>query len=665
MTPDDIALMVWCDTPRLSPDGKYIAYVVRSVDAQANEYNSQLWLACVDQSSPPRPLTSGRNNEAQPCWSPDGSRIAFTAKLPSQEAGATPTPAIQMLPFAAPGETVVVASGDEAFDELSFSPDGRWLAYTSRCPHSDYDKKDPNDRAPHKIERLMFTLNGEGHVADRPLHIFAVPTNGSSNPIDLTPGKVEYSSPSWYPDNSHLAATAFEGAVDMTSDIRVISLDLGVPPRVISLSGDYGSPAVSPDGSQVAVRGVDDPIATGQNQSIGMLPGELPSSQGISSPSRPAWIAADVDRTWGAGMAGQGPAWSSTGVILCAVEDRGDVHLYATSPDGPSRVVVGGIRNITGWSESSGVVAFTATDPVEPSELWVLVDGEEIKLSDHSSSFTARTAPQPMEHFIAQSGDVEVDAWILTPPGFDPSQQYPMLLNIHGGPFTQYGTFHFDEAQLQAAAGFVVVMSNPRGASGREEGWGTSILGPKHTRPGTGWGTIDYDDVMAVTDAAVAQFPFIDAERLGVLGGSYGGYMTSWIVTHSNRFAAACSERAANNLLSLEYGSDLAGFFRTIIGPTATEDPQEYLRMSPVTYVADLNTPLLIIHSEQDLRCPVEQADQLFVACQQLGKPDVEYYRFPGENHELSRNGSPTHRRQRAEIILEFFTRHLAPNVNH
>jgi dipeptidyl aminopeptidase/acylaminoacyl peptidase len=287
-------------------------------------------------------------------------------------------------------------------------------------------------------------------------------------------------------------------------------------------------------------------------------------------------------------------------------------------------------------------------------------DGEERRLSTVTDAFVARTRPRPAEHFVvASSGGAEVDAWVMTPPDFNDQQRHPCLLNIHGGPYTQYGNRFFDEAQLQAAAGYVVLMANPRGSSGREEAWGTAIAGAKHpVAAGTGWGSVDYEDLMAVVDTAIARFPFIDPDRLGVLGGSYGGYMTSWIVSHTDRFVAACSERAVNNFLSLEWTSDVATAFRGWVGVSHLDQPDEYLRCSPITYVRDIHTPILIVHSEEDLRCPMEQADQLFVALRLLGR-EVELVRFPGEGHELSRSGSPAHRIQRAEIILEWFDRHL------
>ena len=247
----------------------------------------------------------------------------------------------------------------------------------------------------------------------------------------------------------------------------------------------------------------------------------------------------------------------------------------------------------------------------------------------------------------------------MPPAGAEPGHRYPTLLHIHGGPFTQYGNRLFDEFQLAAGAGFAVLYANPRGSSGYSEAWGRAILWPERTDdPGSGWGGVDYDDLMAVVDEACRRFDFIDADRVGVLGGSYGGYMTTWMVGHTDRFKAACSERAVNDMLMEENDSDIASTFTEYVGVSHVDDPEPYRRQSPITYVKDIQTPLLIVHSDGDLRCPSSQAEALFVALRLLGR-EVEMVRFPGEGHELSRSGAPRHRVQRAEIILDFFKRHL------
>jgi dipeptidyl aminopeptidase/acylaminoacyl peptidase len=351
------------------------------------------------------------------------------------------------------------------------------------------------------------------------------------------------------------------------------------------------------------------------------------------------------------------------------VEDRGTVHLVrldamghaAPDPVAPSRRwVLSYDAQLTGHGL---LTAFVAAEVDHPGRLVVRVDEAEHVVVDTAVGYLATAAPVSWEHFTAPcaDGSNEIDAWIVRPPGAEPGRRYPVLLNVHGGPHTQYGETFFDEAQVQAAAGYVVVMSNPRGSSGREQAWGQAILGPKHhTNPGTGWGGADVDDVMAVLDAALARFDCCDPERVGMLGGSYGGWMATELAGRfGHRFRAFCSERAVNNLVSEEWSSDVATSFWTEIGPTHLEDPHEYVRMSPVRRAAEIDRPMLLIHSEEDWRCPIGQAEELFVALRLLGK-DVTFYRFPGEGHELSRSGSPVHRVQRFEIILDFFAQHLS-----
>lgn len=244
----------------------------------------------------------------------------------------------------------------------------------------------------------------------------------------------------------------------------------------------------------------------------------------------------------------------------------------------------------------------------------------------------------------------------MRPADFDELRTYPVLLNVHGGPFTQYGEFFFDEAQMQAAAGFVVLISNPRGGSGRDQTWGQSILGSDHpVAPGTGWGSVDVDDVLAVLDHTLDTFSFCDRDRVGMLGGSYGGFMATWLATrHGDRFRGICSERAANNMLTEEWSSDIATAFQPMQGVSVVADPGAYVRISPSQWAKDIMVPMLLIHSEEDFRCPISQAEEIWVTLRLMGR-DVTFYRFPGENHELSRSGSPVHRKQRAEIILDWF----------
>jgi dipeptidyl aminopeptidase/acylaminoacyl peptidase len=352
------------------------------------------------------------------------------------------------------------------------------------------------------------------------------------------------------------------------------------------------------------------------------------------------------------------PVWDRDRIAF-RIEDRGTVHLYTVLADGSGEpeLLVGGEQSVGLYDIGGGRLVYTASASTRPHELF---GGDGTRITSVCDEFVAGGQIAEAERFTALSADgTEVDAWLVRPPDFDGGRSYPVLLTIHGGPFTQYETGFFDEFQVYAGAGYCVLYANPRGGSGYSEAWGRAIRGPAD-EAGPGWGTVDYEDLMGVVDTALERFAFLDADRLGVLGGSYGGYMTSWIVGHTNRFKAALSERAVNHLVSAFGSSDVFWIFERQFGGAMWENVEDWLRMSPATYAREIETPLLIVHSENDLRCNVEQGEHLFTLLRLLGK-EVEMLRFPAESHELSRSGSPVHRVQRFEAILEWFGRYLSP----
>jgi dipeptidyl aminopeptidase/acylaminoacyl peptidase len=366
-------------------------------------------------------------------------------------------------------------------------------------------------------------------------------------------------------------------------------------------------------------------------------------------------ISTSLDRNCAPFMVGREPIWLDDKRVLFAVEDHGNNALHVARADGkgePEQVLGGDIR-INGYDIRNGIGVHVQTTPTSLPEVFC---GQQ-QLTELGKTFAKTRKLVAPQRFTAKSADgSEVEAWIMKPVGFQSGKKYPVLLNIHGGPFTQYGNTFFDEFQVYAAAGYVVVYSNPRGSSGYSEAWGAAINGPK--LGGSGWGTVDYQDLMAVIDTALQKFDFCDPKRVGVMGGSYGGYMTSWIVSHTDRFKAACSERAVNAWTSMHGSSDIGWVFQAQFGTQLIDDRAGWEEFSPITYAEDITTPLLIMHSENDLRCPIEQAEQLFTILRLL-KRDVEFVRFPAESHELTRGGSPAHRVQRFEILLDWFDRKL------
>lgn len=351
------------------------------------------------------------------------------------------------------------------------------------------------------------------------------------------------------------------------------------------------------------------------------------------------------------------PFWAPDGSALYFLaSDSGSTHIHRVPAGGGevSRLTEGRFR-ISGLSISpdGSKLAYIKATATNPGDLYVSnADGSnEQRLTGVNEEILSGIALSEPEPFWVESEDgSKVQAWTLKPPGFDESTRYPMILQIHGGPHAMYAEAFMHEFQLLAAHGYVVVYCNPRGSSG----YGEPFTRDTHLR----WGETDMPDVMAVVDHVIEQ-GYIDESRMGITGGSYGGYMTLWVIGHTDRFKAAVTQRCVSNLFSF-YGTSDVGW--TLIGyefgGPAWERREHYMQYSPITYVENMTTPLLIIHSERDFRCPIEQAEQVFISLKKLGR-EVEFVRFPDENHNLSRSGKPKHRIERLEHILRWFDGHL------
>jgi dipeptidyl aminopeptidase/acylaminoacyl peptidase len=642
MVPEDIYELTGCADPRVSPDGTRAAYVVNRIDREADEYRSAIWMAVVDGSSPPRQFTSGAKRDGSPRWSPDGERLAFVSTRDKDEP--------QLYVIAADGgEPRRLTDLDGGVSDPDWSPDGTRVLFAARLADPDDEEKDEKKRRPRRLTRLQFKLDSVGWTAGHRQHLFVVPADGSAEPTPLTDGDFEDGAGTWAPDGTRVvfsSARDDDWDVRLTRDLYTVAADGSAEPeRLTEVEGACDLPSWSPDGTRIAYLfypGVeDDPRHT----QVAVL--DLDSRQRTL-------LTESLDRTCGPYPDRRPPLWDGER-ILFAIEDHGANHVYEVAADGTSepKLVVGGDRLIHGYDLGGGTLAHVATSPTRLSEIFV---GERA-LTDVGRSFAEGRALVEPERFTATSEDgTEVEAWILRPADVKPGERRPVLLNIHGGPFTQYAHRFFDEFQVYATAGYVVVYSNPRGSSGYTEAWARAIRGDG--TKGDGWGSVDYQDVLAVVEEACRRFDVCDPDRVGVMGGSYGGFMTSWIVGHTDRFKTAISERAVNSFVSMwgssDYGWDLKGYF----GCYFYEDPETYLRLSPLSYAPNVTTPVLILHSENDFRCPVEQGEQLFTTLRLLGK-QVEFVRFPAETHELTRAGSPAHRVQRYEVVLDWLSRTL------
>jgi len=659
MRPSDIGLLSTVGEVTIAPDGQRAVYVLTTVDLEANEYRSRLWLAGLGGDAAPVPVAGARRARL-PRWSPDGRLLAWVDADGDDDAAV-----LMVLPVDGPGQASVVCRWPDTVSELVWAPTSDRLAFVGRVrDERRYGKpgqpKRPKDMPPRRVTRLRSRLNGEGWVVDRPTQVHVARIDGAAPVLTLTEVEGGAEAVAWSPDGrrlAYVAATHDTWDLDGRNDLWSVGADGSEPTRLTDTSKAWDAPSWSPDGSRLAALVHPTPMEEPRHAQLHVL--DLEGNE----PTR--WAAA-LDRNLAPHGATRPPIWLAGGELLVGAEDGGRTHLYVVSPPGDGdglRRIVDGEVVVGSYDAAGGTVAYSASGPAAPSELWSApldAGSAPTRRSHHGAALAGAVALVAPERFTAVSADgTEVECWAMPPAEQTPGARYPAVLNIHGGPFTQYGVGFFDEFQFQVGAGLGVLYCNPRGSSGYSEAWGRAIRWPEaEVDPGSGWGGVDVDDVIACVEEATKRFAWIDPDRVGVQGGSYGGYLTSWIVGHSDRFAAAVSERAVNNLLTMEHNSDIAGFFRSDVGWSHLERPDLYARQSPVSYVEAMTTPLLIIHSEDDLRCPITQAEELFVALRLLGRKP-ELVRFPAESHELSRSGSPTHRVMRAEIILEWFARHL------
>ena len=636
MQPSDIYDLRWADDPRISPDGRVVAFTAWGIDREENDYTASIWLVPLDGSAEPRRLTREEKIDAAPRWSPDGSRLAFVSNRD------TKARQLYVLPVDG-GDPLKLTELDEDVTEVVWSPDGARLAFSSRVRDQAYEEEDERKRRPRRFERLQYKLDDEGWIGDRRRHIFTVPADGSAAPQQVTDGDFEDAAPSWSPDGRRLAFSSarqehWDASVER--DIFIVDAKGGEPERLTGGDSRYEAPAWSPDGSAIACRWAPGGFDYPRHGQIAVLD---------ASTGERRVLTESLDRNCAPYPEIREPVWDADS-LLFVLEEAGYNPLYRVAAHGSAEPepVLGNVW-LTAFDSVGGQIVHAASTPTLLPEVY---SGER-RLTEVAASFPA---VEP-ERFTATSADgSEVEAWIIRPLGFEEGRRYPLLLNVHGGPFAQYGNRFFDEFQVQAGAGYAVLYSNPRGSSGYSEEWGRAIRGP--IEGGEGWGSRDYEDVMAVLDEALERFDFIDPERLGVLGGSYGGFMTSWIVSHTDRFQAACSERSVNNFVLEGGSSDIGWAFKGIVGEYWFEAPDAYLQISPSKYAANITTPLLILHSENDLRCPLGHADDLFAILRVL-KRDVELVIFPAEGHNLSRTGSPAHREMRFEAVLDWFERKL------
>lgn len=648
-------------SPALSPDGTLCVVTLQRCDEEKNKYFTDLYLVDTE-SGEARAITQGDYNDSQPLWSPDGSSLAYVSSRGESAQ-------IYLMPIGIGDSRKMTDLGQGAIHLQQWSPDGTKLLFIYRpVPEEDTkeaaeERKKTNKSGPTRvIESSIYRMDGQGFVSPTPPHLHCLDMV-TGEVEQLTKGKQYVDSAAWSPDGKSIAYTSTKDVEYKPYDerIEIIPAKGGKSRTVDASTGPKGSLMWTPDGKQILYLGYeceDDAWGTynshvwavnakGKGEARDIMPGldqtcspfTLCDTQGAPG-TRPFHLTPD------------GKAVD----VLVAIE--GAVHVVRCPLSGGKRqTLLGGHVHTYGHSaEVDGKLIVTSQTPTQPGyvQLVPTKKGARSKIlwNPGAELVDELDLQEPEERWVeCEETGRKVQGWVLTPPGFSKNKKYPMILKIHGGPHTQYGAGFFHEFQWLAGKGYVVLFTNPVGSQGRGEEY---LQGLRRK-----WGAADFPELMAHVDALLEE-GYVDDRRMGVAGGSYGGFMTNWVVGNTRRFAAACTQRCVSNLVSFAGNSDFPMRPDAYFPGNAWSEPEGLWEMSPMRFMDKVRTPLLIIHSEGDLRCNIEQSEQVFTALRMLRRK-VKFVRFPPEaSHGLSRGGPPDLRKIRLEAIADWFDEHLS-----
>ncbi len=654
ITAEDLLKMKFVRAVALSPDESQIMFTAEAASKDKKDYHSHIYMVNADGTNL-RQYTSGDVKDSNPVFSPDGKWIVFTSKRGEQKG-------IYRMPTSG-GEARLLAGDDGSYSDISVSLDSKKIlcvfTKADKVPKDKHGKKE--EPVFRHITRLFYKLDNSGFLPEDRGHVYIYDMEtGKGNKI--TKGRNGERCPIWLGNGRYIAYIANvqrdPDVESMKDDIFVVAANGGIPRKLKKPEGPVAAISGSPDGKELAFIGHDEP--QGAWGVVNDHVWKVPVKGGKAVDLIPKLDRMTMDLTISDTAEGhevQAPIWSANGKeIYFQISENGATRLYKVKSSGGKLTgVIGGKLHVAAFSLAGQKrhIASIASTWTTPAEVFISDTSGDSKprrptrLNDEL--FKDLHIQKPEELIVRGHDNYPVHAWIIKPPNFSPKSKYPSILEIHGGPTVQYGYTFFHEMQYLASKGYVVYYGNPRGGQGYGRKHAEIII--------NAWGTADYEDCMSLAHHMASQ-KYIDKNRMGVTGGSYGGYMTNWIVTHTDFFKAAVTQRSVTNFVSF-YGSSDFGFDidREIKG-SPWKNLDTWWEMSPIKHVARIKTPLLIIHSEQDLRCPIEQAEQLFISLKKL-KRKVEMVRFPGEPHGLSRCGRPDRRIARLEWILKWFDRYL------
>ena len=655
VTAEDYFAFHFPSDAHISPDGKQVAYVVTVIDQQRNRRVSSIWLVDTDGRSAPRRLTAEGVNSNAPRWSPDGTELAFLStrnpgagESAGVGAGAEASrPQICILHMDG-GEAQVVSHLKNGVNAYQWSPDGKRFVAVSRLGPSDQVAPSARKSDVRHYKHISYKFNDTGWFDDKRSHLWVIEAAGGKDK-QLTSGEDwNDTDPQWSPDGSRIAfvsdRTGREYDDSHNKDVWVISADGGALTKISDHNFDDDLPRWSPDGKQILFAG-----RTARRQFPKLY--LAPSTGGSAS----KLIADDFD------LIPTNLHWAGANEVRFETGVKGTEHVFRVDLSARKAVpVTSGERSVRGFdiNQKTGVMTYIGNDFEHMDDLYAsALDGSgERQLTHVNAKLWSELELAKVERIPYKSTDGwAIDGFLVKPVGWQPGKKYPMVLSVHGGPAGQYGVDWYHEFQVYAGKGWAVFFCNPRGSTGYGQKFERGIV--------NNWGGMDYQDVMAGVDAALKQNPWIDQDRLGVTGGSYGGFMTNWILGHTNRFKAAVTLRSVSNFISDDGTRDGAYGHEDDFDGFLFDDFDQYWSASPLKYARNVKTPTLVLHSDNDYRVPIEQGEQWFRALRHYGV-NAEFVIFPRENHNLTRTGEPKHLVESLNWQAYWFDRFLNGNEN-